>query len=100
MRRKRIWLRGLALPCQGGMSVKETPCVRNVMGGRHAWWVGISAVFGEGVAGKGVLVSSVVEFVWAGVGPPCGGGVFGVAVWGWRAKEVCPSKESHVYAVY
>ena len=82
------------------MSVKENPCVRCVMGGRHARWVEISEVFGEGVAGKGDLVSWIVQFMWAGVGPPCGGGMFGVAVWGWRAKGVCPSKESHVYAVY
>ena len=54
MWRRRIWLRGLGLACQGGMFFEGKRYVRSVMGGRY--------VFGEGVAGKGVLVLWVVQF--------------------------------------
>ena len=69
------------------------------MGGRHALQIGPSSVLGQEVVGVNVLVSWVVDFMLAGLGAPCGGGVSGFADWGWLAKEVCFSKESGMYAV-
>ena len=90
---------GRALPCKGSMPFEEERCLSSVMGGRHALRIGLSAVRGREAAGVGVLVSWVVDFMWAGLGPPCGESAFCFAVWRCLAKEVCPSKKPHVYAM-